>query len=191
MIKALTLKGSGQGVKDYLDTDLSALEDAQLWLDAITQCFFSLSVCMGVMTAYSSFTRSGSVALDEKVVALADVSIAFFSGFCIYGILGYLNHSAVQNGDDPEYGTYGGGGLVFIAFPIALLKFESAGFFSALFFFMLFMLGIDSAFSMVEACATVICDTDMARKYNWGKTYVSFVLCVIGFLLAIPYCTDG
>jgi len=190
LIKALSLKGSGQGIEDYLTTDLSALEDAQIWLDAITQCFFSLSVCMGVMTAYSSFTRSGSVALDEKVVALADVSIAFFSGFCIYGILGHLNHSAAQDGDEVEYGTYGGGGLVFIAFPIALLKFESAGFFSALFFLMLFMLGIDSAFSMIEACATVICDTDMARKYNWGKTYVSFVLCVIGFLLAIPYCTD-
>jgi len=190
LIKALTLEGSAKGVSDYLSTDLSALEDAQIWLDAITQCFFSLSICMGIMTAYSSFTRSGSVALDEKVVAFADVSIAFLSGFCIYGILGYLNRSAAEDGDDADYATYGGFGLVFIAIPIALLKFESAGLFSALFFFMLFTLGIDSAFSGIEACATVVCDTDMAKKYKWSKTSVSLVLCVVGFLMSIGYCTD-
>jgi len=190
LIKAVTLTGAGEGIGDYLSTDLSSLGDAQLWLDAVTQCFFSLGVCMGVMTAYSSFTRTGSVALDEKVVAVADVSIAFISGFCVYGVLGHLNHSAAQDGDDTEYGEYAGGGLVFIAIPIALLTFESSGFFSCLFFFMLFMLGIDSAFSMVEACTTVICDTDFAAKFKWSKTSVSFVICLIGFLLSVPYCTD-
>jgi len=190
MIKALTLEGAGTGVSDYLSTDLSVLAGSKIWLDAITQCFFSLSICMGIMTAYSSFTRSGSVALDEKVVAFADVSIAFISGFCIYGILGYLNRSAIEDGDDPDYGGYGGFGLVFIAIPVALLKFEYAGFFSALFFFMLFTLGIDSAFSGIEGFATAICDTDMAKKKKWTKTGVSFVLCVIGFLMSIGYCTD-
>jgi len=190
LIKALTLKGSGDGIRDYLDTDLGALADAQLWLDAITQCFFSLSVCMGVMTAYSSFTRSGSVALDEKVVACADVSIAFFSGFCIYGVLGYLNQRSTELGDDVNYSDKGGGALVFIAFPAALLTFEAAGLFSFLFFFMLFLLGIDSAFSMIEACATVVCDFDIAKKNGWTKMYVSLVLCIVGFLIAVPFCTD-
>jgi len=190
LIKALTLKGSGDGIADYLDTDMNALSDAQLWLDAITQCFFSLSVCMGVMTAYSSFTRSGSVALDEKVVACADVSIAFFSGFCIYGVLGYLNQRSANLGEDVNYHSMGGGALVFIAFPAALLTFEASGLFSFLFFFMLFLLGIDSAFSMIEACSTVVCDSDLSVKYGWTKTYVSLVLSIIGFLIAVPFCTD-
>jgi len=190
LIKALTLEGSGDGISDYLSTDMGALGDAQLWLDAITQCFFSLSVCMGVMTAYSSFTRSGSVALDEKVVAFADVSIAFFSGFCIYGVLGYLNQRSTELGDDVDYSSKGGGALVFIAFPAALLTFEASGLFSFLFFFMLFLLGIDSAFSMIEACSTVVCDSDLAVKFKWTKTWVSLVLCIIGFLIAVPFCTD-
>jgi len=190
LIKALTLEGSEDGIKDYLSTDMSRLTDAQLWLDAITQCFFSLSVCMGVMTAYSSFTRSGSVALDEKVVAFADVSIAFFSGFCIYGVLGYLNQRSKDLGDDVNYSEMGGGALVFIAFPAALLTFEASGLFSFLFFFMLFLLGIDSAFSMIEACSTVVCDFDLAQKKGWTKMYVSLVLCIVGFLIAVPFCTD-
>jgi len=142
------------------------------------------------MTAYSSFTRTGSVALDEKVVAFADVSIAFFSGFCIYGVLGHLNKSSSELGDDIDYRELGGGGLVFIAFPTALLTFEAAGFFSVLFFFTLFLLGIDSAFAMIEACTTVICDTDFAAKRGWNKMWVSLVLCIIAFLLSLPYCTD-
>jgi len=190
MIKALTLEGSGDGITDYLTTDFGKLSDAQLWLDATSQCFFSLSVCMGVMTAYSSFNQSGSVALDEKVVAFADVSIAFVSGFCIYGVLGHLNLKSAETGDNINYSSEASTSLVFKVFPAVLLTFEAAGFFSFLFFFMLFLLGIDSAFSMIEACTTVICDTDFAGNRGWTKTWVSLALCILGFLIAIPFCTD-
>jgi len=190
MIKALTLDGSDQGISDYLTTDFSKLADAQLWLDATSQCFFSLSVCMGVMTAYASFNQSGSVALDEKVVAFADVSIAFVSGFCIYGVLGHLNLGAVDDGDDINYSKEASTSLVFKVFPEVLLTFEAAGFFSFVFFFMLFLLGIDSAFSMIEACTTVICDTDFAANNGWTKGWVALVLCILGFAIAVRFCTD-
>jgi len=190
LIKAVTLEGADDGISDYLSTDISRIGDAQLWLDAVGQCFFSLSVCMGVMTAYASFTQKGSVALDEKVVAFADVSIAFISGFCIYGVLGHLNMRSANVGEDVNYLNKGGTALVFIAIPTALLTFEASGFFSFLFFFMLFLLGIDSAFSMIEACTTVVCDTDYAIERRWTKTGVSFVLCILAYLIAIPFCTD-
>jgi len=190
LIKAVTLEGADDGISDYLSTDISRIGDAQLWLDAVGQCFFSLSVCMGVMTAYASFTQTGSVALDEKVVAFADVSIAFVSGFCIYGVLGHLNMRSADVGEDVNYLDKGGTALVFIAIPTALLTFEAAGFFSFLFFFMLFLLGIDSAFSMIEACTTVVCDTDFATERGWTKPWVSLVLCILAYLIAIPFCTD-
>jgi len=190
LIKALTLKGADDGIADYLSTDISRIGDAQLWLEAVGQCFFSLSVCMGVMTAYASFTQKGSVALDEKVVAFADVSIAFVSGFCIYGILGHLNQRGTGIGEEVNYLNKGGTALVFIAIPTALLTFEASGFFSFLFFFMLFLLGVDSAFSMIEACTTVICDTDFASERGYTKPLVSPVLCLLAFLIAVPFCTD-
>jgi len=190
MIKALTLDGSDDGISDYLTTDFGKLANAQLWLDATSQCFFSLSVCMGVMTAYSSFNQSGSVALDEKVVAFADVSIAFVSGFCIYGVLGHLNQRSKEVGDNINYNEKGGTSLVFLVFPAVLLTFEAAGFFSFVFFFMLFLLGIDSAFSMIEACTTVICDTDFAGSHGMTKPWVSLALCFVGFMIAVAFCTD-
>jgi len=184
LIQAVTLHEFGEGVGDYLTTRFSMLEDSPpapfVWMAAVYQCFYSLPVFMGVMTAYSSFTRTGSVASDGKIVALANVSITFISGFFLFGVLGYLDLNDYTSGFDH----------LLIGIPIALLKFESAGFFSALFFLMLFMFGIVSGFAMITACATVICDTDMARKNKWDKRLVSLVLCVVGFLLSIPYCTD-
>jgi SNF family Na+-dependent transporter len=48
------------------------------------------------------------------------------------------------------------------------------------------MLGIDSSFSAIEATSTVICDT------AWGgvipRSFVAFVLCVVGFLGSFPFC---
>lgn len=52
----------------------------------------------------------------------------------------------------------------------------------------LFLLGIDSAFSMVEATATVICDTPAGKKYP--RMFVAFMLCFVGFILSVPFCTN-
>lgn len=52
----------------------------------------------------------------------------------------------------------------------------------------LFMLGIDSAFSMVEATSTVICDAPSMKKIP--RMFVAFALCFFGFLISIPFCTN-
>lgn len=50
------------------------------------------------------------------------------------------------------------------------------------------MLGIDSAFSMVEATSTVICDTPSGKHIP--RMFVAFILCFFGFLISIPFCTN-
>lgn len=52
----------------------------------------------------------------------------------------------------------------------------------------LFMLGIDSAFSFIEATATVICDTKAGSK--WPRSLVALILCIFGFCLSIMFCTN-
>lgn len=52
----------------------------------------------------------------------------------------------------------------------------------------LFMLGIDSSFSAIEATSTVLCDTTWGKHYP--RMFVAFVLCLIGFLGSIPFCMN-
>jgi hypothetical protein len=79
-------------------------------------------------------------------------------------------------------------GLVFIAYPTAIDTMNIPNFWVFILALTLFTLGIDSAFSMVEATATVINDTKWGGKYP--KSFVAFVLCLLGFLLSIPFCTN-
>lgn len=79
-------------------------------------------------------------------------------------------------------------GLVFIAYPTAIDNMDAPNFWTILFGITLYMLGIDSAFSMVEATSTVICDTPTGKKYP--RMFVAFMLCFLGFLCSIPFCTN-
>ncbi len=58
LIKGLTLDGAWKGIKAYWDFyNWYYLSDSGIWNAAIDQYFFSLSVCMGVMTAYGMTTH--------------------------------------------------------------------------------------------------------------------------------------
>ena len=77
-------------------------------------------------------------------------------------------------------------GLAFITYPTAIDLMPASGLWAFLLGSTLFMLGIDSSFSAIEATSTVICDT------AWGgvvpRSFVAFVLCLFGFLGSFPFC---
>ena len=83
---------------------------------------------------------------------------------------------------DKVIGT-GGGGLAFMTFPTALKLLPLASFFAFIFFLALVMLGIDSAFSMLEAGLASIVD-----KTRWNRTKVLSWICVVGFLVGLLFC---
>mmetsp|Transcript_17507 Transcript_17507/g.41938 ORF Transcript_17507/g.41938 Transcript_17507/m.41938 type:complete len:280 (+) Transcript_17507:1233-2072(+) len=57
----ISLKGAGDGVKAYIGTwDFSSLDSPDIWTDAAGQIFFTLSVSMGIMTAYGSYVNPKS-----------------------------------------------------------------------------------------------------------------------------------
>ena len=57
-----------------------------------------------------------------------------------------------------------------------------------LLFFTLVLLGIDSAFSMVEGVSTVLYDNKMFRKVP--RWIVTLGICVIGMVDWLMYCAD-
>ncbi len=77
-----------------------------------------------------------------------------------------------------------GGGLAFMTFPTALKLLPWANFFAIIFFVALMLLGIDSAFSMLEAGLASIVD-----KTHWPRSRVLPVICVLGFLAGLLFCT--
>lgn len=57
LVRALTLPGASDGVLYFLKPQWNKLLDAQVWYAAVTQVFFSLTICYGIILMYASFNR--------------------------------------------------------------------------------------------------------------------------------------
>lgn len=55
LIKGVQLPNSSEGIMHYVGADLSKLTSIDVWSDAATQIFFSLSICMGGVITLSSY----------------------------------------------------------------------------------------------------------------------------------------
>ncbi len=182
-IRAVTLDGALTGVYYYLKPDFSALLSAEIWLAAISQIFFTLSLSFGIMVAYASYNEeTQDVTADAYTTAITNSAISLFAGFVVFAVIGYM---ATETGVSVKDAVASGPGLAFVVFPKALSLMPWASFFSAIFFLTLLSLGIDSAFSLVEAVNTVVAD----RLTHVPLKKVAFYVCALAFAMGTIFTT--
>ena len=185
VLRGLTLENSDEGIRMYLlgegfpceegadCTWKGKLLNPEIWTESCAQIFFSIGVCMGVMTSYASYNPVDKPIIgDACKVAFGNSLFSFFAGFAVFSVAGYLKHlnSPVQQVTSIS--------LAFISYPTAMDTMPGANFWACLFALTLFTLGIDSAFSLVEASSTVIADTETGKKMP--RKLVALILCVVG-----------
>ncbi|KAH8380522.1 hypothetical protein KR009_011178, partial [Drosophila setifemur] len=187
LIRAVTLPGAYEGVMYFLTPQWDKLLEPQVWYNAVTQVFFSLAVCFGVIIMYSSYNRFGhNVYRDANIVTTLDTFTSLLSGVIIFGILGNLAHESGTK--DIASVVKAGPGLAFISYPEAIAKFKMMPqIFSLLFFAMLFMLGVGSNVGMVSCIMTVLKD----QFVNWKLWIIVMCLSLIGFVVGLVYITPG
>ncbi|XP_067004418.2 sodium-dependent nutrient amino acid transporter 1 isoform X2 [Anabrus simplex] len=186
LIRGATLPGAKDGVLYFLTPQLERLKDPEVWYDAVTQAFFSLTVCFGTTTAYSSFNDfRNNIHRDTLIVTSLDTLTSLLAGCTTFAILGNLAH---EQGEDVRNVVTVGTGLAFISYPSAIAKFNVARqVFSVLFFIMLYALGVGSAVALVGLVITAIRDQWPHLPY-WP---VALATCCVGFLVGLIYVTPG
>jgi NSS family neurotransmitter:Na+ symporter len=128
--------------------------------------------------------ENGCRANNALIVSLADAGTAFFAGFAVFGTLGYL---AFMSGENVANVVASGPGLAFITYPTTINMMPAgAPIIGILFFLCLALLGIDSAFGMIEVSADSIHD-----KWGMEKRTALMLLCVIGFLISLIFCSGS
>jgi NSS family neurotransmitter:Na+ symporter len=184
--RGLTLDGAMTGLHFYLEPDWTKLADADTWRFAFGQVFFSMSLGFAVMLSYASFLhRRSDLNNNALIIGLGDLGTSFIAGIAVFATLGAM---ALQDNSPVETVVKGGPSLAFVTFPYALSKLPAGqAVFSMVFFVALLTLGIDSAFSIVEACLTSVCDS----KPKWPRKYVLPGICVAGAAVGIVYCGTG
>ncbi|XP_017154046.1 sodium-dependent nutrient amino acid transporter 1 isoform X1 [Drosophila miranda] len=187
LIRAVTLPGAADGILYFIKPQWGKILDPKVWYAAVTQCFYSLSVCFGNIIMYSSFNKFGhNVHRDAAIVTGLDTITSLLAGFTIFGILGHLAHEIGT--DDIGTVVKGGAGLAFISYPDAIAKFKQLPqIFSVLFFLMLFVLGIGSNIAMTSCSVTAIRD----RFPHFKQWQCSLFIAIISFAIGLMYITPG
>ena len=109
---------------------------------------------------------------------------SIFAGLGVFSILGHLAHTS---GVSVDAVVADGLGLAFIAYPAGLSLLPAPQFFCMCFFAMLFCLGVDSEFAMVEVVLTLVKD----MKVDIPQERLAAVLCFGGFCCGLIYTTDA
>jgi NSS family neurotransmitter:Na+ symporter len=190
-VRGMTLEGAVEGLEFYLEPRWEKLAEPETWRFAFGQVFFSMSLGFAVMLSYASFLhRRSDLNNNALIIGLGDLGTSFVAGIAVFSMLGGMAHALQQAGQPtavPDLVPSGTVGLSFIVFPFGLAQLPWAGFFSTVFFIALLTLGIDSAFSIVEACLASVCDVGD----RFRRAVVLPIICIVGFLIGLSFTTEG
>ncbi|XP_033742755.1 sodium- and chloride-dependent glycine transporter 1-like isoform X1 [Pecten maximus] len=188
LIRGVTLPGAMEGIKFYVFPKWEKLGEFQVWGDAALQIFYSVGMGWGGIVTMASYNKfSNNIYRDALIVPIINCGTSIFAGFVIFSVLGFMAH---QTGSSIEEVVSQGPGLTFVAYPAAVAKLPISPLWAVLFFLMLFTIGVDSQFGMVETCITAFLDT-FPKTLRKRRVLVSAIACIIECLLGLPLITQG
>ena len=141
---SVTLPGTGKGIEFLLKPDFSKV-DGNVFLGAMGQAFFSLSLGMGCLCTYASyFSKNTNLTRTAFSVGIIDTFVAILAGFIIFP-------AAFSVGIQPDAGP----SLIFITLPNVFQQAFSgipilAYIFSVMFYILLALAALTSTISLHE-----------------------------------------
>ncbi len=173
---SVSLEGAAQGIAVYLTPDFSKLGNLQIWIDAFSQIFFTLSLAFGIMIVYASYLpKKVDIVKDACIICFSNSAFSIFAGFSVFGTLGYMAHATQQPIDEVVTKSIG---LAFVTYPQAISLIPTfSKVFGVVFFSSLVIAGLSSAISLIEAFSSAIVD-----KFHFKRSSVVSVVCLTGFL---------
>lgn len=172
MIKALTLPNAIKGVKFFIVpnfNDIKSFGDVgRIFLTAMGQVFFSLSLGMGAIITYGSYLGKGTnIQKDGIIIPLLDSAIAVLAGFTILP-------AVFSFGFAPQAGP----GLIFQTLPAVFNHMVGGRLLGLVFFLIVFFAAITSAISLLEVIASYLIDT-----FRWSRLTSTILPSVLIFVV--------
>ncbi len=181
---SLKLEGADQGIALYLTPDFSKLTTPEVWIDAYSQIFFTLSLGFGIMIAYASYLpERTNITRNAVIIALINSGYSILTGFGVFAVLGFMAQSEGKAIADVVAQSIG---LAFVAYPKAISLMPGGNLFGAVFFLCLTVAGLSSAISIMEAFVSAMIDKFAINR----KLLVTFIA-ILGFLGGIVFTSQA
>uniref|UniRef100_A0A3B5A5C0 Transporter n=1 Tax=Stegastes partitus TaxID=144197 RepID=A0A3B5A5C0_9TELE len=190
LIRGVTLPGAKDGIIYYLYPDISRLTDAQVWMDAGTQIFFSYAVGLGFLTSLGSYnTYNNNCYRDCFYLCLLNSATSVVAGFAIFSILGYMTY---EQGVDISEVAESGPGLAFVVYPRAVAMMPMPQVWAVCFFLMIILLGLDSEFVGLECLMTSLADLfPTFLRQGYRRELLLLAICSTCCLMGLSLVTEG
>ena len=183
IVYVMTLDGASDGLKAYLQPDLSRIFDADLLISALGQAFFSLSLGTSVMVIYGSYiSKKESLVSLGAQVTLIDVSIAFLAGLLIIPAMYVAQaHGVAIFAEDGS--LISGSNLVFTVLPALFDGMGAMGMFVGLAFFILMTIAaLTSSISMLEGPVSYAVERHDIERTK-ATTFIGLGILVFSFVI--------
>ena len=180
-IRSITLSGSAEGLAFLFKPNMESVKST-IFLDAMGQAFFSLSIGMGCMTTYGSYFRDDSdLRKTAMQVSLLDAMVAILAGIVIFPAAFALT----QTPDTIVSSLVAGGpGLLFITIPELFHHLPFSSLWATLFFVLLGIAALTSTISLMEVVTTYLHEEYNMLRRN-AVTIVSMGVAVLGVVSSI------
>ncbi|MBI4355983.1 MAG: sodium-dependent transporter [Candidatus Omnitrophica bacterium] len=159
--------------------DFSRLKDSKVWLAAAGQIFFTLSAGIGALLTYATYLKKdddiplsslSAGSTNEFVEVVLGGSIAIPAAFAFFGPLGIV-----------EVAKSGSWNLGFVTMPLILNRIPWGELFGAIWFFVLFLAGVTSVFSLAQPLIAYL-----QNLFGWSRKRAVTVFGIVSFLLCQP-----
>ncbi len=169
VVYSLTLDGAGAGLKFLFYPDFSEVTSRTI-LDAMGQCFFSLSLGMGCLTTYASYFKK-DVNLPKTAVQIIsiDTLVAVVAGLIIF----------------PAVFTFGltpsqGPGLVYVVLPNVFQQMAGGQILAIMFYALLFIAALTSIISLLEVVTAYV-----HEKFRINRTLSAIIITVLVIIMSV------
>lgn len=166
-----TLPGAAEGYRYLFVLEPSGLKDPMVWVYALGQAFFSLSIAGNGTLIYGSYLpQSEDVPASARTVAFFDTAAAMLSALVIIPAMATAGQTLNTSGP----------GLMFIFLPNLFQSMPGGGIIMVVFFVAALLAGITSLINLFEAPTATL-----QEKLHLGRGQAVAVIGVIGLVVGL------
>lgn len=180
MIRVLMLDGSGKGLKFFFAPDFSQITPSVV-MTAAGQCFFSLSVGLGLMITYGAYMpQNQDITKTSFMVISLDTLVAVLAGLIIFP-------AVFAFGFNPAEGPQ----LVFVVLPAVLQHMSFAWLSGVVFFTLLCIAAITSTISLMEVMVVSIMELSKGKLNRRQSVLIATAVISITIVLYVLSITGA
>lgn len=179
-IRSVTLPGAGVGIEFYMRPRWEGLLSPEIWIAALGQVFFTLSLGMGAMLMYGSYLKDEwGIPSNALAVTLGNTSSSILAGFAIFPAAFALGFGHIVSGSESI-------GLTFFVLPKVFEVMPGGHLFGGLFFVLLTFGAFSSAISIQEPAIAWLKD-----EVGWSRRKAAAITGFILWIMGLPFILNG